>query len=205
VNCPAPLIGEILLEAGLVTREDIAEALREQRTTGLLLGEILRRKGLVTSQQVWEAWLRQLARRYQQIGRLEAPLAVRRLAFGDLADHYHAVPLMLDHITVILIKAFSDMPIIEDLQILYGDQKIVVATTSPRLYEYLFRAYPRVISATCIRCNDPIFHAADRITIDNERVVFVCRACYRKLAQISGVFEEEQPEKVHKERGDVGS
>lgn len=195
---PAPLIGEILLKAGLVTRDDIEEALEEQRKSGGLLGEILRRRGLVRRQQVWEAWLRQLAHKYEQIGELEAPPAVKRLAFGDLADHYHAVPLILDHITVILIKAFSDMPIIEDLGVLYGTEKIVVATTSPRLYEHLLRAYPQALPAKCHRCCDPICRPYDRITLDeNGQAVFICRACYNKLARISGTFKEEQPHKKH--------
>jgi len=193
VICPAPLIGEILLEAGLVTREDIEEALKEQRKSGLLIGEILRRKGLVTSQQVWEAWLMQLARKYEQLEKLEAPTAVRHLAFGDLAEHYNAIPLMLDHVTVILIKSASDLPIIEDLQVLYGAQKIVVATTSPGLHKRMLYAYPQVRAAVCCRCSDPICHPTDRITIDEKgEVVFVCRACYNKLSKISGLFNKEE-------------
>jgi len=197
VRCPAPLIGEILLEAGLITQDDIKEALREQRETGALLGEILRRRGLVTSQQVWEAWVTQLARRYQVLGKLEAPLAVRRLAFGDLAEHYHAVPLMLESVTVILVKTFSDMPIIEDLDVFYDAQKVVVATTNPRLLAHLRKAYPQACAALCCRCSRPICHPLDRITIgENDKPIFVCRDCYNRLSKISGVFrKEETPQK----------
>ena len=191
--CRAPLIGEILLEAGLVTQEDIEEALKEQRETGVLLGEILRRRGLVTSQQVWKAWVTQLARRYQVVGKLEAPLAVRRLAFGDLAEHYHAVPLMLENVTVILVKTFSDMPIIEDLGVFYETQKVVVATTAPRLLTHLYKAYPQAHPALCCRCSEPICHPLDRITIgEDNKPIFICRGCYNKLSRISGVFEREQ-------------
>jgi len=182
-----------LLEAGLVTREDIEEALKEQRETGVLLGEILRRRGLVTSQQVWKAWVTQLARKYQVLGKLEAPPAVRRLAFGDLAEHYHAVPLTLESDTVILVKTLSDMPIIEDLDIFYKTQKVVVATTNPNLFSHLRKAYPQAHPALCCRCSKPICHPLDRITIgENNKPIFVCRNCYNKLSQISGVFEREQ-------------
>ncbi|RKY14787.1 MAG: hypothetical protein DRP82_03225 [Planctomycetota bacterium] len=193
MTCPAPLIGEILLEAGLVTQDDIKEALKEQRETGALLGEILRRRGLVTSQQVWKAWVTQLARKYQVLGKLEAPTAVRRLAFGDLAEHYRAVPLMLEDVTVILIKTLSDMPIIEDLDVFYEAQKLVVATTSPRLLAHLRKAYPRAHPALCCRCSRPICHPLDRITIgEDNKPIFICRDCYDKLSKISGVFRKEE-------------
>lgn len=58
-------IGEILLEAGLVTAQDISAAISEQKQTGEYLGQILVRQGLITQEQLVEILELQLATRLQ--------------------------------------------------------------------------------------------------------------------------------------------
>jgi murein DD-endopeptidase MepM/ murein hydrolase activator NlpD len=45
-------VGEVLVQKGLITKEDLAQALLTQRNTGLKLGQVLVQQGVVTRQQL---------------------------------------------------------------------------------------------------------------------------------------------------------
>ncbi len=193
------LFGQILLESHLITKEDLEMALEEQKESERLLGEILRERGLLTSGQVWRTWLMQLSKRYNCLYEVDAPSEVRRLAFGDLAEHYLAVPIALEEETIILIKGFSDLPIIDDLRVLYGAERITVVTINGRLSGAVRRQYPSVTQATCSRCGDVIASPQARLTVDESGgASFLCEHCWVKLSHISGVFDgNEQAEEPH--------
>ncbi len=53
-----PNLGEILLKAGLITRDDLERALLVQARRGGRLGELLARMGVTTQRQIDEAWAR---------------------------------------------------------------------------------------------------------------------------------------------------
>jgi len=187
------LLGQILLASGLITEDDLKAALEEQKRNGRLIGEILRERGLVTGRQVWQAWMTQLACRYSRLAEIDAPLEVRRLAFGDLAEHYLAVPISLNDKTGVLIRGFSDMPLIDDLRVLYGLDRIVVATLTPRVARAIRRNYPEVEIACCTRCGESIASPEARLSIDeNGEAVFLCPHCWKKVSFISGFFEAEE-------------
>ena len=86
-------IGEVLQEFGLVGENDIKEALEEQSKTGKLLGEILVEKGLVEPRDLWHAWQGQVAQSPEAIYGISVPRKVSELALGDLASVYSVVPL----------------------------------------------------------------------------------------------------------------
>ena len=49
------MLGQVLMEAGLVTIEDINAALESQKSTGQKLGEVLISMGVVTQEQLKSA------------------------------------------------------------------------------------------------------------------------------------------------------
>jgi type IV pilus assembly protein PilB len=53
-------LGEMIVEEGLLTREQLQEALAEQRRTGLKLGEYLIRRGVLTESQIVDMLSRQM-------------------------------------------------------------------------------------------------------------------------------------------------
>ncbi len=86
-------LGEMLLEAGLATEEQIQDALREQRETGLKIGQCLIRLGTVSERHVIDALSRQL-----KIGSYEPeayPIdrTLSQIYDVDVARKYRAVPL----------------------------------------------------------------------------------------------------------------
>ena len=58
-----PLIGEILVEMGLLTAEQVDDVLAQQQQTRRKFGQIAVQRGWVTSDQVWEAWAVQMSHR----------------------------------------------------------------------------------------------------------------------------------------------
>ncbi len=53
-------LGEMLVDAGLLTREQLAQILTEQKMSGVKLGQFLSRKGIVSAQQIIDTLSRQL-------------------------------------------------------------------------------------------------------------------------------------------------
>ncbi|MCD6155943.1 MAG: type II secretion system protein GspE, partial [Candidatus Atribacteria bacterium] len=57
-------LGEILIERGKITAQDLQEALEIQEKTGEKFGEILLKKGLITEQDLFDALAQQLGAPY---------------------------------------------------------------------------------------------------------------------------------------------
>ena len=53
-------LGEVIVELGLISQEDLEDALLEQRITHKRLGTILIDKGIVTTQQLTDALVDQI-------------------------------------------------------------------------------------------------------------------------------------------------
>jgi len=188
------LFGQILISSGLITKDDLEAALEEQKRTPRLLGEILRERGLVSSGDLWRAWTKQLALKSPLLGELKAPLSVRRLAFGELAEHYRAVPISLseDEITL-LINSKGDLPIIDDLAVLFEVENITVATTSDDITEELRRSYPIAKLALCSRCRKKATEPSFRVMLNElNDPIFLCSECYKKVALETGIIVKDK-------------
>jgi len=187
------LFGQILLTTGLITQKDLELAIEEQKKSPRLLGEILRERGLLSRKDLWEAWTAQLVLKTPQIGALKAPLEVRRLAFGELAEHYNATPISVSqNETVLLINSKNDFPILDDLNVLYGIEQITVVVTSKELEDELKKTYPNARIAKCAKCSESVASQTTRIMITEEKkVLFVCDECYKQIERDTGIFEEE--------------
>ncbi len=89
-------LGEILVDAGLITKEDLERALEIQRKTKGSLGQILVDMGLVTKEQVMKALSSQLGVSYISLGDyLIDPEAITYVP-RELAKKYMLVPIGKD-------------------------------------------------------------------------------------------------------------
>lgn len=80
-------VGEVLVQKGLITKDDLAQALRTQHNTGLKLGQVLVQQGVVTRQQLKAALTEQQRRNWTAaalfaLGTL-VPVAPKLLASGS--------------------------------------------------------------------------------------------------------------------------
>ncbi|MFS8524018.1 MAG: ATPase, T2SS/T4P/T4SS family [Limnochordales bacterium] len=86
-------LGEMLLEEGLVTQEQLNEALEMQRRTGRRLGRVVVELGLVTEAQVADVLARHLNLKRLDLDRVTVPKEVLRLIPEELMERYEVFPV----------------------------------------------------------------------------------------------------------------
>ncbi|MFP2895540.1 hypothetical protein [Corallococcus sp. 4LFB] len=127
-------LGEILMDAGLLTETQLRSALAEQRKWGGRLGLTLVQMGVVDESSMVHALSRQLAIPTVDLDKhLPVPSALQALRV-DIAERYTVFPVAYEPGTKTLTVATSDPTNVESLQELafHSGQKlqVVVATAS---------------------------------------------------------------------------
>lgn len=87
------MMGEILLEIGLVTREQLDEALSEQTLTGERLGRIMVNRGVLTEQQLIETLEFMLGIPHVQLGKMTIDSEAVKLISPNLARSHKILPI----------------------------------------------------------------------------------------------------------------
>ncbi len=99
-------LGDILVKEGLLSREKLAQALTEQRSSGMPLGFILAKQGLVPEVEVTRIVARQLRVPAVDLSRFEVDAKILKLIPADLAKRHIVLPLKREGRT--LTVAMSD-------------------------------------------------------------------------------------------------
>ena len=125
-------LGEVLLEEGLVTYEQLEEATGEQARTGKSLGRILIDLGFVVEQDLVSALAKQIGLPFVDLADYPVDPAAAALISDALAKRYSALPIGYEDSK--LIVAMSDPAnvfALDDIRTITGlDIKAVVATRS---------------------------------------------------------------------------
>ncbi len=114
-------IGTLLLERGVISREDLDRALREQRATGERLDKVLIRLGMVDRSEVLRALGEQLHMEVIDPAELEVDDAVLRMLPAKIVYRQHCAPIARENGT--LVVATSDpleLAAADELQMLTG-------------------------------------------------------------------------------------
>lgn len=93
-------LGEILVQAGLITTEQLGSALERQTQTRRLLGPILIEMGLVTEQDIMRALADQLSVPSVDLSKSEIPADVASLLPEEFCRQHHVVPILVEGDTV---------------------------------------------------------------------------------------------------------
>lgn len=99
-------LGDLLVSVGLVTEEQIQEALTLQKTTKKRLGDQLIASGYITQKQLIEALQMQLGIEFIDLSDYEIPAELARVIPKNIARKYQVVPIRLSGDTLFL--AMSD-------------------------------------------------------------------------------------------------
>jgi hypothetical protein len=86
-------LGDVLVDAGVLSREQLDRALAEQASWGGRLGQILLHLGLVEEQNLASAIARQLGLRVVDLDRLQLKSGVSQLLPLEVAERYGIMPL----------------------------------------------------------------------------------------------------------------
>jgi len=89
-------LGDLLIEAKIITPQDLADAIAQQRKTGELLGATLMRMGLVTEDVLMRQLQLQLGLPLVDLSEMTADEQALALVREDLARKYLALPIELE-------------------------------------------------------------------------------------------------------------
>ena len=113
----AERIGDLLVREGLITREQLQQALREQKSTGMRLGYVLVQLGLVQELEI----TKMLARQYRvpaiDLSRFEVDEKIIKLIPGDVALKHNVLPLKREGRTLTVGMADpTNVSVLDDLK-----------------------------------------------------------------------------------------
>jgi len=114
--------GEVLIDMGLLTQEQVDQATAEQQVSHQRIGEIALSKGWVTKGDLMQALARRLGCKYLDLAITKIdPVALELISERD-ARRYSAVPISFvdEHTVLVAMADPSNIVAIDDLRILTG-------------------------------------------------------------------------------------
>jgi type IV pilus assembly protein PilB len=123
--------GEVLVEMGMLTQEQVDTAIAEQRVSHKRIGDIALEKGWVTKATLMEALGRRLGVKYLDLASTRIDPVTADLISEKDARRYGAVPISFvdDHTLLVAMADPSNIVAIDDLRILTGfDIEPAIAT-----------------------------------------------------------------------------
>ena len=113
----ADRLGDLLIQEGLITSDQLKQALAEQRQTGHRLGYILVKQNLIDEVEITKALARQLRMPAVDLSRFEPDAKLVRLIPADVARKHLVMPLRRDgrNLTVAMADP-SDLSVLQDIK-----------------------------------------------------------------------------------------
>ncbi len=135
-------MGELLVESGLLTPDNLAFALEEQKKTGVQLGEALVRLQLVTESQVAQTLATQYGMRYIEPVSMEISSSVLALIPESLARKHVVIPIEMENkrLTVAMVDPLNYQSI-NDLRFYTGMAVVPAIATRYEILEAISRGY----------------------------------------------------------------
>ena len=124
------LIGQLLLQKGLITLGDLERALLEQEQTGGRLGSVLVKMGFITEQKLGELLAEQFNTKYISLKNIKIPHSVIEKIPAKFVTHYNLIPIDFKANTItVAMSNPMDIHTLDDLKLLLKkDVKAVLAS-----------------------------------------------------------------------------
>lgn len=135
-------LGELLIERGIISRNQLDEALAFQRDKGGLIGEILVQLGFVHEEDIAQALTAQYGFPYLPLGNYEVNPEIVRIIPRRVAQQYLVVPI--DKIGNNLTLAMSNplnIQALEDVELLTGCNVQAFVSTSSDIKRSIDKYY----------------------------------------------------------------
>ena len=114
-------IGQLLIEDGIVSAEDIEKALKEQKKTGKFLCTVLIEMGLVQEETILPVLAKQMGLSFVKIKSLHIEPQVISKVPAKFAIHYKLMPVKLENNTItIAVTDPLDVHTLDDLRLILG-------------------------------------------------------------------------------------
>jgi type IV pilus assembly protein PilB len=110
-------IGDLLVREGLITKDQLAKALAEQRSSGMRLGYVLVKEGFVQEVEVTKALARQYRVPAVDLSRFEVDAKIIKLLPSEVAIKHTVLPLKREGRTLTVAMGDpTNMQVLEDLK-----------------------------------------------------------------------------------------
>ncbi len=138
-------VGDILVDAGLVTREEVETAMSvQQEGRKKKIGELLIERGLISEAQLLSALATKFGLRFIDLENQIPSLEALSILPHDLASHLQVVPLQLRRGTLVVATAQPNDPTIGDsLRFTTNRPVELVVARSRQISEAIERYYPK--------------------------------------------------------------
>lgn len=114
-------LGEMLLEAGVITSEQLEAGLKEHKRTKEFLGVTLVKLGFISEERLIPILSKQLGIPYVRISQLQIESEVVKKVPAKFASHYKLMPIRMENGTlVIAVTDPLDIHTIDDIKLLLG-------------------------------------------------------------------------------------
>lgn len=135
-------LGDMLLEAGLITEDQLKQALLGQKKRGVKLGQYLTLEGIITDSQVTDVVCQQLRlQKYNPDDYPEDP-SLKDLIPANIAQKYHLVPLRRrGHLLTVAMTDPLDIEALDAAEVLTDVEVEPVICTEKELTELISRIY----------------------------------------------------------------
>ena len=140
----SPRIGEMMIERGLITVEDLDEALRAQRKTGRRMGETLVEMGAITDYDLARVLAERLGHEFVDLSSGMLDLVLTTLIPEEVARRYQALPIQKrDGRVVVAMARPDDVFALDDLRVLTDSPVLAVMAAPTQLSRAIDRAFAR--------------------------------------------------------------
>ena len=136
------MLGELLVERGLLTLDELKQALDEQKRTGEMLGTTLTSLGLLSIDQLLPVLAEQMGMPYVRLSQIRIPPEVLAKVPPKFASHYHLVPIALTEgvLQVAIVDPF-DVQTLDELRLLLDCDVKPVLSSQREIEEAIQRHY----------------------------------------------------------------
>lgn len=125
-------LGDLLVDSGTITAEELNDALEEQKSTGLRLGETLVKRGILTEGKLLDALSSHLNLQIYSLSRYRPMPEALRMIPENVARRLHVIPLSVEEGNTLLVAMSDPMDIIAQDEIrMFTGMDIKVGITLP--------------------------------------------------------------------------
>jgi len=136
------IIGQILIQKGLITISQLDKALKEQEKTGGLLGTILVKLGYIDKGRLFNVLSEQFGTKYVKLKNIKIPHETIEQIPAKFATHYKLIPIKYEENTITVAMANPlDIHTLDDLKLLLKKDINTVLSSEDEIIEAIKRYY----------------------------------------------------------------
>ncbi|MBU4311591.1 MAG: hypothetical protein KJ706_02590 [Candidatus Omnitrophica bacterium] len=136
------LLGERLIQRGLISRRELDKGLKEHEKTGQFLGTTLVKLGFISEEELYPVLAEQLAIKYVKLREISIDPKILEKVPARYACHYRLMPVKFDKdVLNVAVSDPLDIRSLDDLRLLLGCDVVGLLATESDITEAIRKYY----------------------------------------------------------------